>query len=154
MSFETMEQKNEKFELASNRITYYYEKVFDVKIITLLYKENKNKPDKKLISNDNFLDKINEEEFDFYILIKDYNKRIFKYRMIKAHYDNKKYKDEQYKNIGFLEKMYFFVDEYLCEYCKKHYINNKNNKNLDEIIDKNNKLNDEYQKWKIEHYEN
>lgn len=156
MDFETMEQKNEKFALASNRIAYYYEKVFNVEIITLFYKRNKNKSSKKLVSNDNFLDKIKEEEFDFYILVKDYNKKIFRYRMIKAHYDNKKYKDEQ--NIDFLDKIYFFVDEYLCKYCRKYYTNSKHNKihneELNDIIYKNNELNSEYQKWIIEHYEN
>ena len=45
-----------------------------------------------------------------------------KYKLLKAKYDNAKYRENKNENLDFMEKLYIFVDESLGNYCKKKYI--------------------------------
>lgn len=154
MDFKTLEEKDLNFELISNRIAYYYKEVFNIEIINLFYKRNYKKMNDKNISLSNYLEILRIEVFDFYILVKDNNKKIFKYKLIKSRYDNSKYRNGENKYVNFLEYLYFFVDESLCQYCQKYYLNKHNTKIINNILEKNNQINEDYQRWIVENYEN
>lgn len=153
MNFETLEEKDQNFELVSNRINYYYKKVFNIEIINLFYRRNLKKMTAQNISLSNYLDAMRTEVFEFYILIKDNNKKIFKYRLLKSRYDGSKYKDGENRYVSFLEYLYFFVDESLCQYCQKYYLGKYKPNQINDIIEKNNKINNDYHTWIVEHYD-
>lgn len=152
MDFDYLERQDENFKLISNRIAFYYKEVFNIEILNLFYKKNLKDITNKNINLPNYLEALTIEAFDFYILIKDNNKKFFKYRVLKALYDNKKYRYGENKYVSFLENLYFFVDEYLCKYCQKHYLNKHNNKQINMILEKDKKINNNYHEWIMKNY--
>lgn len=151
-SQEFMQERNFNYMIISNRIKNYYKKMFNIEIINLFYKRKKRKSENQMEQQENYLRLIQAETFDFYILIKDNNKKIFKYRLLKATYDNSKYRENENKYLDFMEKLYVFVDESLGKYCKKRYINKLNSEDLNNLIRKNGEINEDYKNWIIENY--
>lgn len=149
---EFMQERNFNYMIISNRIKNYYKKMFNIEIINLFYKRKKKKSANQMVQQENYLRLIQAETFDFYILIKDNNKRIFKYKLLKAKYDNAKYRENKNENLDFMEKLYIFVDESLGNYCKKKYINKLNSEDLNNLIRKNGEINEDYKNWIIENY--
>ena len=149
---EFMQERNFNYMIISNRIKNYYKKMFNIEIINLFYKRKKKKSANQMVQQENYLRLIQAETFDFYILIKDNNKRIFKYKLLKAKYDNAKYRENKNENLDFMEKLYIFVDESLGNYCKKKYINKLNSEDLNNLISKNGEINEDYKNWIIENY--
>lgn len=149
---EFMRERNFNYMIISNRIKNYYKKIFNIEIINLFYKRKKKKSANQMVQQENYLRLIQAETFDFYILIKDNNKKIFKYKLLKAKYDNAKYRENKNENLDFMEKVYIFVDESLGNYCKKKYINKLNSENLNNLIRKNGEINEDYKNWIIENY--
>ena len=145
-SKEILQARENNYSIVANRMAYYYKEVLNIEIINLFYK-NKGK---KAI---NFDDK--KIKFDFKILIKDNNKKIFKYRILNARFDMIKY--AQFKHNHFSdpktledweEILYYFIDNRIVEYCKERYFQNSDK--LEEIIKKNDLINQDYQKWLID----
>lgn len=145
-SKEILQARENNYSIVANRMAYYYKEVLNIEIINLFYK-NKGK---KAI---NFDDK--KIKFDFKILIKDNNKKIFKYRILNTRFDIIKY--AQFKHNHFSdpktledweEILYYFIDNRIVEYCKERYFQNSDK--LEEIIKKNNLINQDYQKWLID----
>lgn len=149
---EFMQERNFNYMIISNRIKNYYKKMFNIEIINLFYKRKKKKSANQMVQQENYLRLIQAETFDFYILIKDNNKRIFKYKLLKAKYDNAKYRENKNENLDFMEKLYIFVDESLGNYCKKKYINKLNSEDLNNLIRKDGEINEDYKNWIIENY--
>lgn len=149
---EFMQERNFNYMIISNRIKNYYKKMFNIEIINLFYKRKKGKSANQMVQQENYLRLIQAETFDFYILIKDNNKRIFKYKLLKAKYDNAKYRENKNENLDFMEKLYIFVDESLGNYCKKKYINKLNSEDLNNLIRKDGEINEDYKNWIIENY--
>ena len=149
---EFMQERNFNYMIISNRIKNYYKKMFNIEIINLFYKRKKKKSANQMMQQENYLRLIQAETFDFYILIKDNNKRIFKYKLLTAKYDNDKYRENKNENLDFMEKLYIFVDESLGNYCKKKYINKLNSEDLNNLIRKNGEINEDYKNWIIENY--
>ena len=149
---EFMQERNFNYMIISNRIKNYYKKMFNIEIINLFYKRKKKKRANQMVQQENYLRLIQAETFDFYILIKDNNKRIFKYKLLKAKYDNAKYRENKNENLDFMEKLYIFVDESLGNYCKKKYINKLNSEDLNNLIRKDGEINEDYKNWIIENY--
>lgn len=149
---EFMQERNFNYMIISNRIKNYYKKMFNIEIINLFYKRKKKKSANQMVQQENYLRLIQAETFDFYILIKDNNKRIFKYKLLKAKYDNAKYRENKNENLDFMEKLYIFVDESLGNYCKKKYINKLNSEDLNNLIRKDGEINEDYKSWIIENY--
>lgn len=149
---EFMQERNFNYMIISNRIKNYYKKMFNIEIINLFYKRKKEKSANQMEQQENYLRLIQAEIFDFYILIKDNNRRIFKYRLLKATYDNSRYRENKNENLDFMEKLYVFVDESLGKYCKKRYINKLNNEDLNNLIRENGEINEDYKNWIIENY--
>ena len=75
---EFMQERNFNYMIISNRIKNYYKKMFNIEIINLFYKRKKKKSANQMMQQENYLRLIQAETFDFYILIKDNNKKIFK----------------------------------------------------------------------------
>lgn len=145
-SKEILQARENNYSIVANRMAYYYKEVLNIEIINLFYK-NKGK---KAI---NFDDK--KIKFDFKILIKDNNKKIFKYRILNARFDIIKYaqfKHNHFSNPKTLEDweeiLYYFIDNRIVEYCKERYFQNSDK--LEEIIKKNDLINQDYQKWLID----
>ena len=149
---EFMQERNFNYMIISNRIKNYYKKMFNIEIINLFYKRKKEKSANQMVQQENYLRLIQAETFDFYVLIKDNNKRIFKYKLLKAKYDNAKYRENKNENLDFMEKLYIFVDESLGNYCKKKYINKLNSEDLNNLIRKDGEINEDYKNWIIENY--
>lgn len=149
---EFMQERNFNYMIISNRIKNYYKKMFNIEIINLFYKRKKKKSANQMVQQESYLRLIQAETFDFYILIKDNNKRIFKYKLLKAKYDNAKYRENKNENLDFMEKLYIFVDESLGNYCKKKYINKLNSEDLNNLIRKDGEINEDYKNWIIENY--
>ncbi len=149
---EFMQERNFNYMIISNRIKNYYKKMFNIEIINLFYKRKKKKSANQMAQQENYLRLIQAETFDFYILIKDNNKKIFKYKLLKAKYDNAKYRENKNENLDFMEKLYIFVDESLGNYCKKKYINKLNSEDLNNLIRENGEINEDYKNWIIENY--
>lgn len=149
---EFMQERNFNYMIISNRIKNYYKKMFNIEIINLFYKRKNKKSANQMVQQESYLRLIQAETFDFYILIKDNNKRIFKYKLLKAKYDNAKYRENKNENLDFMEKLYIFVDESLGNYCKKKYINKLNSEDLNNLIRKNGEINEDYKNWIIENY--
>ena len=149
---EFMQERNFNYMIISNRIKNYYKKMFNIEIINLFYKRKKKKSANQMVQQENYLRLIQAETFDFYILIKDNNKRIFKYKLLKAKYDYAKYRENKNENLDFMEKLYIFVDESLGNYCKKKYINKLNSEDLNNLIRKDGEINEDYKNWIIENY--
>ncbi|MDY5984755.1 MAG: hypothetical protein SPI94_04720 [Candidatus Onthovivens sp.] len=149
---EFMQERNFNYMIISNRIKNYYKKMFNIEIINLFYKRKKKKSANQMVQQENYLRLIQAETFDFYILIKDNNKKIFKYKLLKAKYDNAKYRENKSENLDFMEKLYIFVDESLGNYCKKKYINKLNSEDLNNLIRKDGEINEDYKNWIIENY--
>ena len=149
---EFMQERKFNYMIISNRIKNYYKKMFNIEIINLFYKRKKKKSANQMVQQENYLRLIQAETFDFYVLIKDNNKKIFKYKLLKAKYDNAKYRENKNENLDFMEKLYIFVDESLGNYCKKKYINKLNSEDLNNLIRKNGEINEDYKNWIIENY--
>ena len=149
---EFMQERNFNYMIISNRIKNYYKKMFNIETINLFYKRKKKKSANQMVQQENYLRLIQAETFDFYILIKDNNKKIFKYKLLKAKYDNAKYRENKNENLDFMEKLYIFVDESLGNYCKKKYINKLNSEDLNNLIRKDGEINEDYKNWIIENY--
>ena len=149
---EFMQERNFNYMIISNRIKNYYKKMFNIEIINLFYKRKKKKSANQMVQQENYLRLIQAETFDFYVLIKDNNKKIFKYKLLKAKYDNAKYRENKNENLDFMEKLYIFVDESLGNYCKKKYINKLNSEDLNNLIRKDGEINEDYKNWIIENY--
>ena len=71
------QEKNQDFGIISNRIAYYYKNIFNVEIVSLLYRKKNSERVKRVMQNADYLDKLRGEEFDFNVLIKDNNKSCF-----------------------------------------------------------------------------
>lgn len=145
-SKEILQARENNYSIVANRMAYYYKEVLNIEIINLFYK-NKGK---KAI---NFDDK--KIKFDFKILIKDNNKKIFKYRILNARFDIIKY--AQFKHNHFSEPktledweeiLYYFIDNRIVEYCKEKYFQNSDK--LEEIMKKNDLINQDYQRWLLD----
>lgn len=145
-SKEILQARENNYSIVANRMAYYYKEVLNIEIINLFYK-NKGK---KAI---NFDDK--KIKFDFKILIKDNNKKIFKYRILNARFDMIKY--AQFKHNHFSdpktledweEILYYFIDNRIVEYCKEKYFQNSDK--LEEIMKKNDLINQDYQRWLLD----
>lgn len=145
-SKEILQARENNYSIVANRMAYYYKEVLNIEIINLFYK-NKGK---KAI---NFDDK--KIKFDFKILIKDNNKKIFKYRILNARFDIIKY--AQFKHNHFSdpktledweEILYYFIDNRIVEYCKEKYFQNSDK--LEEIMKKNDLINQDYQRWLLD----
>ena len=91
-SKEILQARENNYSVIANRMAYYYKEVFNIEIVNLLYKKSKE-------NNINFANKI--PKFDFKILIKDNNKKIFKYKILNARFDIIKY--AQFKHNHFSE---------------------------------------------------
>lgn len=149
-------ERDNNFGIISNKTAYYYSKVFNIEIISLLYKKKVAAQINNIMKSKNFSDRLRGFNFDFYILIKDNNKKILKYKLIETKFNVSEYiaNTEYDKNsFNFIECLYYFVDETLCKYCSKRYMKRKNNKDISNILDKNNEINEDYQNWIIEKYE-
>lgn len=149
---EFIQERNFNYMIISNRIKNYYKKMFNIEIINLFYKRKKNKKGKETSQQEDYLKLIQMEVFDFYILIKDNNRRIFKHKLLKATYNNSKYRENKNQEMNFMERLYIFVDETLGNYCKKKYINKQKTEDLNRLIKKNNEINEDYRSWIIENY--
>ena len=145
-SKEILQARENNYSVIANRMAYYYKEVLNIEIINLFYK---NKGKKAL----NFDDK--KIKFDFKILIKDNNKKIFKYRILNARFDIIKY--AQFKHNHFSEPktledweeiLYYFIDNRIVEYCKEKYFQNSDK--LEEIMKKNDLINQDYQRWLLD----
>lgn len=145
-SKEILQARENNYSIVANRMAYYYKEVLNIEIINLFYK-NKGK---KAI---NFDDK--KIKFDFKILIKDNNKKIFKYRILNARFDIIKY--AQFKHNHFSdpktledweEILYYFIDNRIVGYCKEKYFQNSDK--LEEIMKKNDLINQDYQRWLLD----
>lgn len=145
-SKEILQARENNYSVIANRMAYYYREVLNIEIINLFYK---NKGKKAL----NFDDK--KIKFDFKILIKDNNKKIFKYKVLNARFDIIKY--AQFKHNHFSEPktledweeiLYYFIDNRIVEYCKEKYFQNSDK--LEEIMKKNDLINQDYQRWLLD----
>ena len=103
------QQRNENFSIVSNRIAYYYKEVFNVEIVSLLYKKEVAERIQKMRNVQP--DKLRGMTFDFYILIKD-NNRIFKYKLIKVDFSISKYLENEWGN--FIDIFYEITLRYRC----------------------------------------
>lgn len=145
-SKEILQARENNYSIVANRMAYYYKEVLNIEIINLFYK-NKGK---KAI---NFDDK--KIKFDFKILIKDNNKKIFKYRILNARFDIIKYAQFKYNHFSdpktledWEEILYYFIDNRIVEYCKEKYFQNSDK--LEEIMKKNDLINQDYQRWLLD----
>lgn len=148
-------ERDNNFGIISNKIAYYYNKVFNIEIMSLLYKKKIAAQINDMMKSKNFSDKLRGFNFEFYILIKDNNKKILKYKLIKNTFNASEYISNityDRNSFNFIECLYYFVDKALCKYCNKQYINKKNNRDINDILDKNNEINEDYQNWFIEQY--
>ena len=148
-------ERDNNFGIISNKIAYYYNKVFNIEIMSLLYKKKIAAQINDMMKSKNFSDKLRGFNFEFYILIKDNNKKILKYKLIKNTFNASEYISNityDRNSFNFIECLYYFVDKALREYCNKQYINKKNNEDINNILDKNNEINEDYQNWVIEQY--
>lgn len=148
-------ERDNNFGIISNKVAYYYNKVFNIEIMSLLYKKKIAAQINNIMKSKNFSDKLRGFNFEFYILIKDNNKKILKYKLIKNTFNASEYISNityDRNSFNFIECLYCFVDKALCEYCNKQYINKKNNGDINNILDKNNEINEDYQNWLIEQY--
>ena len=152
INYKDDKKRSENFGIIPNKIAYYYKEVFNIEIVGLLYKKNLNRKINKEIKNNNCLEIVGISTFDFFILIKDNNKKIFKYKLLKTTYDNSEFREKENQHAGFFEKIYFFVDRKLCKYCKDKYFDKLDGKEINNIIEKNNKINEDYKRWLIENY--
>jgi broad-specificity NMP kinase len=147
------EKQEMSFPNVASRISYYYEEMFKINIMGLFYKKNLDKDLKKLISDCNYLKIMEYGEFDFYVLIKDNNKKFIKYRLLKCTYNSDKIK-ENLKEMSFLDMIYFFVDEKIGDYCNEKYIKKYNNKQINDLILKNQEINNNYCNWNMNIHNN
>ena len=145
-SKEILQARENNYSVIANRMAYYYKEVFNIEIVNLLCKKSKE-------NNINFANKI--LKFDFKILIKDNNKKIFKYKILNARFDIIKY--AQFKHNHFSEPktledweeiLYYFNDNRIVEYCKEKYFLNSDK--LEEIMKKNDLINQDYQRWLLD----
>ena len=145
-SKEILQARENNYSVIANRMAYYYKEVFDIEIVNLFCKRSKE-------NNINFENKI--PRFDFKILIKDNNKKIFKYKVLNARFDIIKY--AQFKHNHFSEPktledweeiLYYFIDNRIVEYCKERYFQNSDK--LEEIMKKNDLINQDYQRWLLD----
>lgn len=142
---------DQNFSIISNRFSYYYKQVFNVEIISIFVK-NKFKIKNKRQKNENQMLKNSLEEKIFnnkhvYILIKDKNKLIFQYKIIKVHLNRQEYMENITKYNNFYEYFYNQIDTNISKYCQLKYMNKKNKKKLEEINLKNKKINNDYNNW-------
>lgn len=145
------QERNEKFSIISNRIAYYYKEVFNIEIISLFYKKEIAE-NFRYNTNDYELDKLRELVFVFYVLIKDCNKKIFKYKLIKCCSNASNYLANK-EDFHFVDSLYEFVDKGLGEYCKEKYMNdNIPRERILKFLKKDKEINEDYKKWKIENY--
>lgn len=137
---------NEKFNFEPNKLTYYYQKVFNIEIISFLRKKNKGNQELGVQYDQNIMQNniLRHNNTAVYILIKDNNKKIFKYKLLKSYINVEEFlnenTEETKQNVDFNKIFYYSVDKTLCNYCnKKHYIDNV------DIGDKDMWINFEYQ---------
>lgn len=136
----------EKFLPAQNMIAYYYDKVFNIQIITVMRK-NKQIWDSYCIN----ISAKYRDDTKIYILIRDSNKLIFKYKILKfiipvanlfIKDENAKFNYETINDKDLSNLIYSCMDKKLCDYCKKHkYIN------TDEVLKRNLEIDEEYQQF-------
>lgn len=129
----------EKFLPSQNRLAYYYNEVFDIQIITAI--TNNSESYENIIYDFDKMKNLNKDQRKFYILIRDNNKKIFKYKMLKCYIDWEGFaKDNVGKeNAGFDDVVYYSIDNKLCEYCEKHkYLT------VEKSLEKSQKVNNEY----------
>ena len=84
-------ERDNNFGIISNKIAYYYNKVFNIEIMSLLYKKKIATQINDMMKSKNFSDKLRGFNFDFYILIKDNNKKALKYKLIKTKFNVSEY---------------------------------------------------------------
>lgn len=142
---------DQNFSIISNRFSYYYKQVFNIEIISIFVK-NKFKIKNKKQKSENQMLKNSLEEKIFnnkyvYILIKDKNKLIFQYKIIKVHLNRQEYMENITKYNNFYEYFYNQIDTNISKYCQLKYMNKKNKKKLEEINLKNKKINNDYNNW-------
>lgn len=131
----------ERFLPVGNRLAYYYDKVFNIQIITTLGKEDKLR--ENVYFQLNQLEKIKTKQNYFYILFVDNNKKIFRYKVLKCKVDvNEFIRENEGKDFKFDDFIYYFIDKNLCEYCKKQkYLDKK------DILDKAQMVEKSYQQF-------
>lgn len=140
-------ENNEILEFTENRLSNYYKTMFDIEIISLFYKKQADKQLEKDIGEESWLNAIKYSCFDFYILIKDNNKKIFKYKFLKAFYNPILFSENENKYANFTEKLYWFVDQKLCEYCQNKYLKKYTPEMLAELSKKNKQINESYRNY-------
>lgn len=142
LEFENNEKKSD---FKSNKLIYYYKEVFNIEIMFFLKKKNKQYQDLEVQLVQNIKNKhpLNNKNEQFYILIKDNNRKIFKYKLIKSKLEWDDFINENIaKEVDLNELFNFSVDKALCNYCEKHkYIN------TDEILIKDREINEKYQQY-------
>lgn len=131
----------ERFLPAGNRLAYYYDKVFNIQIITTLGKVNKLRENVYFQLNN--LEKVKAKQNYFYILFVDSNKKIFKYKVLKCNIDFDEFiKQNSGKDFDFDNLIYYFIDKKLCEYCKKQkYLDKK------DVFEKSQMVEESYQNF-------
>ncbi len=140
------QEKSQNFGIISNRIAYYYKNIFNIEIVSLLYKKKNSEKIKKIMQNASYLDKLRGEEFYFNVLIKDNNKKCFKYKLIKCKFVASEYIADNEK-FDLFEALYYFVDKNLSNYCQKRYLNKATKSKMQEILEKDREINEEYKNW-------
>lgn len=144
------QKRNENFAMVSNRIAYYYKEVFNIEIISLFYKKKTEEKLRKIQNKG--IDKLRGLVFDFYVLIKDNNLKIFKYKIIKCS-SNASYFIANRENFSFIDNLYNYVDDELVNYCNKKYMNDKTpREKIMQFQQKSEEVNEDYKNWKIENY--
>lgn len=142
--------KTATMQYVPNRIRYYYKEIFNIEVLGFFTK--KKDSIKNTYNNAEMFEldaKSNLEKFKFLILIKDNNKKIFKTKVLEAEMIKETQKNEISPNV-FESKFYEIVDKRLATYCKK-YLKDKTKKDkqkFNDIIIKNNQIDNEYQEWK------
>lgn len=143
---ESISDKN-KFVTQEMKIKTYYNKIFNIEIKEVFFKNSFNKACEKLVKSENYLSNLKIMCFPIIIWIKDNNKKIFKNKFIKGNYNSTIYRNENNKNLSFRQELYCFVDKILCEYCQHKYLEKMDNETIEMIIRKNDEINNDYYKW-------
>lgn len=135
-----------KFLTPLNRIILYYETVFNIKVKNVFYKK---KEFQELIQNSAIDLRIYNEliKIPIIISIKDNNKKFLKTRILKFYMHKLELNLKTNKIFEGEEIIANLIDENLSKYCLKKYFNKNNDSNLNNIYDKNEKINYEYQNW-------
>lgn len=134
------------------RTKSYYKEVFNIEIKDVFYKRDLDKVCDKAIKSKNYLSTLKVLSFPLLIIIKDNNKKIFKYKILKGNYNSTDFRENNNMCLSHSQKIYCFVDKIVSEYCQNQYLNKMSAEYVTKIIEKNDKINYDYQNWIMENY--